>query len=144
MCVSSEIFTKRALNIEAVACTFRPLWHTKASFHITNVGDNILLFNFDQEVDAVKVLLGEPWSYDRHLVVVKRFEGKKSIKEVEFNRVKFQIQLHDLPYKFMNPETAIEIGESIGEVVIPQDDSKMRGGTFMQVRVLVDISCPLC
>lgn len=44
----------------------------------------------------------------------------------------------------MNPETAIEIGESIGEVVIPQDDSKMRGGTFMQVRVLVDISCPLC
>lgn len=89
MCVSSEIFTKRALNIEAVACTFRPLWHTKASFHITNVGDNILLFNFDQEVDAVKVLLGEPWSYDRHLVVIKRFEGKKSIKEVEFNRVKF-------------------------------------------------------
>ena len=44
----------------------------------------------------------------------------------------------------MNPETAIEIGEFIGEVVMTQDDSEMREGTFMQVRVLVDISCPLC
>ena len=43
----------------------------------------------------------------------------------------------------MNPETTIEIGESIGEDVIPQDDSEMGGGTFMQVRVLVDIFCPL-
>ena len=44
----------------------------------------------------------------------------------------------------MNSEIAIEIGESIGKVVMPQDDSEMRGGTFMRVRVLVDISCPLC
>nr|POE85857.1 uncharacterized protein CFP56_18206 [Quercus suber] len=142
--IAAKFFTKRALNIEAVARTFRPLWHTKASFHITNVGDNILLFTFDLEVDAVKVLLGEPWSYDRHLVVLQRFDGKKPIKEVVFNRVKFWIQLHDLPYKFMNPETAIEIGESIGEVIIPQNASEMHGGTFMRVRVLVDISRPLC
>ena len=44
----------------------------------------------------------------------------------------------------MSLEIAIEISESIGEVVIPQDDSEMGGGTFMQVRVLVDISCLLC
>ena len=137
-------FTKRALNIEAVARMFRPLWRTKASFHITNVGDNILLFTFDQEVDAVKVLLGEPWSYDRHLVVIQWFEGNKPIKEVEFNKVKFWIQIHDLLYKFMNLETTIEIGDSIGEVVIPRDDLEMRGGTFMRVRVWVDISRPLC
>ena len=62
--LAAKFFTKRALNIEALARMLRPLWHTKASFHITNVGDNILLFTFDQEVDAVKVLLGEPWSYN--------------------------------------------------------------------------------
>lgn len=142
--LAAKFFTKRALNIEAVARTFRPLWRTKASFHITNVGDNVLLFTFDQEIDAVKVLLGEPWSYDRHLVLIQRFEGKKPIKEIEFNRAKFWIQLHDLPYKFMNTETAIEIGESIGEVIMPQDVSEMCGGTFMRVRVSVDITRPLC
>ena len=71
--LAAKFFTNKALNIEAVARTFRPLWCTKASFHISNVGDNILLFTFDQEIDAVKVLLGEPWSYDQHLVVLQRF-----------------------------------------------------------------------
>ena len=142
--LAAKFFTKRALNVDVVARTFRPLWRTKASFHITNVGDNILLLTFDQEVDAVKVLLGESWSYDCHLVVLKRFEGNKPIKEVVFNRVKFWIQIHDLPYKFMTLETVIEIGESIGEVVMPRDDSEMRGGTFMRVRVWVDVSRPLC
>ncbi|XP_050259025.1 uncharacterized protein LOC126704027 [Quercus robur] len=142
--LAAKFFTKRALNIDTVARTFRPIWRTKASFHITNVGENILLFTFEQEVDAVKVLLGEPWSYDRHLVVLKQFEGNKPIKEVVFNRVKFWIQIHDLPYKFMTPETAIKIGESIGEVVMSRDESKMRGGTFMRVRVWVDVSRPLC
>ena len=142
--LAAKFFMKRALNVDVVARMFRPLWRTKASFHITNVGDNILLLTFDQEVDAVKVLLGESWSYDCHLVVLKRFEGNKPIKEVVFNRVKFWIQIHDFPYKFMTLETAIEIGESIGEVVMPRDDSEMRGGTFMRVRVWVDVSCPLC
>ena len=76
--------------------------------------------------------------------MIQWFEGNKPIKEVKFNKVKFWIQIHDLLYKFMNLETTIEIGESIGEVVIPRDDSEMRGGTFMQVRVWVDISRPLC
>ena len=35
----------------------------------------------------------------------------------------------------MNPKTAIEIGESIGEVIIPQDVSEMRGGTFMRGKI---------
>lgn len=56
--------------MEAVARTFRPLWLTKGNFHITNTGSNILLFDFDLEVDAEKVLLSEPWSYDRHLVIL--------------------------------------------------------------------------
>lgn len=36
--IAAKFFTKRALNMEAVGRTFRPLWHTKESFHITNWG----------------------------------------------------------------------------------------------------------
>lgn len=64
--------------------TFRPLWRTKESFHITNAGNNILLFAFDMEVDVEKVLLGEPWSFDCHLVVLQRFDGSKPIRDLEF------------------------------------------------------------
>lgn len=32
--------------------------------------NNVLLFEFDLELDAEKVLQGEPWSFDRHLVIL--------------------------------------------------------------------------
>uniref|UniRef100_A0A7N2MLC6 DUF4283 domain-containing protein n=1 Tax=Quercus lobata TaxID=97700 RepID=A0A7N2MLC6_QUELO len=98
--------------MEAVARTFRPLWRTRECFHISNAGNNILLFDFDVEVDADKVLLSEPWSYDRHL--------------------------------YMTEETAREIGDTIGLVIKPSDDSEWKGGTFLRVRVRVDMTHPLC
>ena len=82
--LAAKFCIKRALNMEAMARTFRPLWRTKGNFHITNNGDNFLLFKFEQEVDEDKIILEEPWSYDRHLVIFQRFEGSKALKEVEF------------------------------------------------------------
>ena len=49
----------------------------------------MLLFAFERDVDVEKVLLGEPWSYDRHLVVLERFNGRKPILELESNFVPF-------------------------------------------------------
>lgn len=115
--VAAKFFTKRALNLEAVGRTFLPLWHTKESFHITSLGNNVLLLTFDLETDAEKVLLREPWSYNRHLVVLQRFDGSKPAEEIEFHQCKFWIQIHDIPFKFMTPETTVEIGESIGRVL---------------------------
>lgn len=87
----AKFLTKRALNVEAVAYTFRPLWRTKGSFCVSNAGNNILLFEFELEVDAEKVLQGEPWSFDRHLVILQWFNGSKAIKELEFRVYAFWI-----------------------------------------------------
>ena len=67
--LTAKFFTKRNLNMATVAQTFRPLWHTRECFQLVNVGNNIMPFEFESEVDVEKVLQGEPWSYDRHLVV---------------------------------------------------------------------------
>lgn len=142
--LAAKFFTRRVVNMEAVGRTFRPIWHTKESFHITNVGNNILLFTFDLETDGERDLIGEPWSYDRHLVVLQRIDGSTPISEIGFRQCNFWIQIHDIPFKYMTPETALEIGKSIGHVSIPQDTSEMKGGTFLRVRVTVDISRPLC
>ena len=104
--LAAKFLNKRNLNIEAVARTFRPLWRTKESFGVTNAGNNVLLFEFDLEVDAEKVLQGEPWSFDRHLVILQRFDGSKLVKELEFKFCAFWVQIHDLPFKFLTPETA--------------------------------------
>ncbi|KAK7824705.1 hypothetical protein CFP56_034076 [Quercus suber] len=56
--LAGKFFTRRSLNIEAVAKTFRPLWCTKRGFNVTVGGENILLFAFELEVDAERVVQG--------------------------------------------------------------------------------------
>ena len=140
----AKFLTKRVLNVEAVAHMFRPLWRTKESFCVSNAGNNILLFEFELEVDAEKVLQGEPWSFDRHLVILQRFNGNKATKELEFRVCAFWVQIHDFPFKFMTLEMAEFIGETIRLVIKSNDPMEMKGGTFMRVRVMVDVTRPLC
>nr|POE61800.1 uncharacterized protein CFP56_59514 [Quercus suber] len=142
--LAAKFLTKRNLNIEAVVRTFRPLWRTRESFSVTNAGNNVLLFEFDLEVDVEKVLQGEPWSFDRHLVNLQRFDGNKLVKELEFRFCSFWVQIHDLPFKFMTPETAEFIRGTIGPVIKSNDLTELKGGTFMRVQIRVDVTQPLC
>lgn len=102
--------------MEAISRTFKPFWWTKNSFEVKNVGNHTVLFVFSDKVDAERFLMGEPWSYDKHLVSLRRLEQSVMVKELEFNRLLFWVQLHDLPIGDMNPQTACEIAEIIGEV----------------------------
>lgn len=75
-------------------------------------------------------------------MILQRFDGSKSVKELEFRFCAFWIQIHDLPYKFMTPESAEFFGETIGPIIKLNDPMEMKGGTFMRVRVRVDATQP--
>ena len=91
-----------------------------------------------------KVLLGEPWSFDRHLVVFQRYDPSTPIEDLNFDKVAFWIQIHNLPYSLLTTEVAVRLGESLGVVTMPNDQMEMRGGNFMRVRVTIDILQLLC
>lgn len=96
--LAGKFFTRRTINIEALAKTFRPLWRTRRNFEIRAAGDNIVLFAFEIEADVEKVLQGEPWTYDRHLVVLERYDGRTLANELNFCNTAFWVQIHDLPF----------------------------------------------
>ena len=54
--LAAKFFTRRSINIEAVARTFRLIWHTRGSFEVSDGGNNIALIAFELEVDVEKVL----------------------------------------------------------------------------------------
>ena len=141
--LAAKFLTKRVLNVDAIGRTFKPLWRAKNEFKIREVGDHILLFVFELETDAERVLAHEPWSFDKHLVLFQRYDYSIPAKHLRFTKIMFWVQIHGLPMRMLDPETAIELGETLGEVSTKEAEKEMVGGDFVRVRVKIDVSKPL-
>ena len=48
--LAGKFFTKRVLNVEAVARTFKPLWRPVDELKIRDSGDNVLVFEFEDMI----------------------------------------------------------------------------------------------
>lgn len=135
-----KFFTRRNVNVEAVAKTFRLIWRTRGNFEVCDGKDNVLLIAFEMEVDAEKVFQGQPWAFDRHLVALLRYDGAVPVHELVFKTATFWVQIHNLPFQLLTVEAALSIRETMGQVSRPKDVGEMKGGNFMRVRVEVDIT----
>ena len=142
--LAGKFLTKRTLNVDAVARTFKPLWKPAGELKIRDIGESILLFEFEDVLDLERVLEYEPWSFDKSLVVFKKAADVESIPFLEFDRVTFWVQIHNVPEKSLNHETGETIGRKIGSVIqVADTEDDGAGGEFLRVRVAVDITKPL-
>ena len=83
--IAAKFHTRRVLNMEAIARTFKQLWLTKKGFEVKDMGNHVVLFVFLDKTDADRVLLGEPWSYDKYLVSLCRLEKNGAVKDLVFD-----------------------------------------------------------
>ena len=70
--LAARFLTCRVLNVEAIGQTFKPLWKAQNGFHIQVVGSYMILFFFKVESDVECVLAMEPWTFDKHLVLLQK------------------------------------------------------------------------
>ena len=139
-----KFLTRRALNAEAVARTFTPLWRTDHGFTIRDMNENRLVFIFEDEADRERVMMGEPWAYDKHLVVLQRIEEEEAIDNVVFQETSLWVQLHGLPVRKMNPDIASILISSLGRVEqIAESEASTDGGHAMRIRIRLDVTKPL-
>ena len=142
--IVAKFFTPRILNVEAVARAFTPIWWSKNGFQIQNLEDHRLLFIFDNKSDVDRVLHDEPWSYDKHVVLLQFYSKTLPLRELVFRESLFWVQVHDIPITYMNPTMAKELCSVIGKVIYMLGGPTLGGQGFMRVRVRVDVTQPLC
>ena len=92
----------------------------------------------------LRVLEGEPWTFDKHMVVLQEFDGTKEVRDMNFELASFWVQVHDLPLRFRNRKVAEQLCEAIGTVKRGEENTDKEGGRFVRVRVILNILKPLC
>nr|POF03742.1 uncharacterized protein CFP56_06660 [Quercus suber]POF20149.1 uncharacterized protein CFP56_65128 [Quercus suber] len=131
--------------MEAIAKTFKLLWRTRKGFKIRDMGDHMVLFRFPEATDIDRVLQGEPWMFDKHLVALKRMEISEAIRELDFSRTSFWVQVHDLLFRSSTMGIAKEIVSIAGQVDMTASEEDISNDfNFLRLRVAVDTSKPLC
>ena len=88
--IANKFLTSRFLQMEAVARTFKQLWRTNSGFRIQNQGNNIVLFVLDNLQKVDKILNSQPWSFDKHLIVMQRYASDSPVQEIKFDKVPFR------------------------------------------------------
>lgn len=142
--IVAKFLTSHFLHIEAVARTFKQLWRTNNGFRICNQGNNIVYFVFDKEEEVDKILKSQPWSFEKHLIVMQRYAGDVPVQEINFNKVPFWVQVHNILVNFLTCKVAESLCEIAGEVQNYTGAVDEDGGSFFQVRVEINITTPLC
>ena len=104
--IAARFLQKRPLNIEAIANTFTPLWRSKSGFKIKNLGNHLMLFSFDNRGDIDRIIKSEPWSFDKHSVVLTQYDKDTTLIPIEMKKVAFWVQVFDIPVRFRNREVA--------------------------------------
>ncbi|XP_075645403.1 uncharacterized protein LOC142616429 [Castanea sativa] len=136
--LAAKFLTRRALNMEVIA-------KTRKGFEIKDMGDHRVLFVFSDATDVDRGLMGEPWTFDRHLVVLEKMNSDDAIEEMSFNHTSFWVQVHDLPVRCLSLEVALEIVLVVGKVYV---NASQGGGSnnfnFFRTKIKMDIKKPLC
>ena len=141
--IATKFLTKRALNVEAVTKTFSLLWRSVKGFEVRKISDHVMLFTFEKKEEVERIMSNSPWSFDKHLVVLQWYDKEVPLRALEFNKIPIWVQIHDVPIRFMNKTVAEKLCEVVGEVCKNIDEGETDGGSFLRMKVTIDISKPL-
>lgn len=90
------------------------------------------------------IIANEPWSFDKHLMVLQCYNKDSDGEVMPFNSTHFLLQVHRIPIRFLNPQVAVGLHETVGQLLCQPKSPIEDGGGFMRVCVLIVISQPLC
>lgn len=138
-----KLQTNRDFNKDAFKSTCANLWHASHGVNIKEVGQNLFLAIFVSKEHLEVVFDKDPWSFDKKLILMKRFCRDVNLAKVTFTHSAFWILIFNIPIKSMSKEVGPKIANEVGELItVDAPKSGVVWGPLLWIRVNIDISKP--
>ncbi|XVF36777.1 hypothetical protein REPUB_Repub19eG0087700 [Reevesia pubescens] len=76
-CLVGKVLTKKLVNVEIMKMVLFKVWRLSKELRIKKIGDKTLVFQFEEALEKEKVLLKQPWSFNKSLVVLGSLMEKR-------------------------------------------------------------------
>ncbi|XP_038716189.1 uncharacterized protein At4g02000-like [Tripterygium wilfordii] len=139
-----RLLSSRSFNQEAFFVTMKNIWKPIRGMEISTVGENLYLLHFFSKEDYNKVLDGSPWTFDKHPLLLKEYNGNLRPCDVVFEEMPLWVRFCNLPFKMMNEKVGLQLGAAVGRIEkVDLDRNGCGWGKYLRVRIHIDITKPL-
>ena len=139
-----KIWTDRHINANAFMATMKMVWQPKHGVDISNLGENVFVFQFHHWRDKQRVVDEQPWHFDNYAILFGDIEGNKKPSDLMLFELPMWVRVYNLPFKgrfnMMNVEG---IGNKLGRFVKLDNSGAMGIDKSIRIRVKIDVRKPL-
>ncbi|OMO89468.1 hypothetical protein COLO4_19745 [Corchorus olitorius] len=134
-----KLFAKKRANLEGMRTTLFNAWGLETGLVVKEMADKVYLFSFEEESDRHRVLVNQPWHFNRNLLALKGYDGVEKPETIIFYTCPFWIRIYELLPIMMTEKIGAAVAGAAGKVL----EIDHQWGKFLRVRVLVDLLQPI-
>ncbi|OMO59975.1 hypothetical protein CCACVL1_24498 [Corchorus capsularis] len=117
----------------------RETWKLEYTLTVLEVGERVFLFQFEDELERDRVLVNQPWCFNRVLMVFREYDPDLAPETLSFDLFPFWVRIFKLPLSMMTEKIGVVLGETMGTVL----DVDLSTGRYLRIRVEINVLNPL-
>ncbi|KAH6760569.1 hypothetical protein C2S51_017518 [Perilla frutescens var. frutescens] len=143
LCLVGKVWTHKSFNVFSLFDVMKKLWNPVYGVTCREIEPNLFSFQFKNKKDMEKVIMMEPWTFNKHILVLKKASVDIQPSRMVLNSVPFWVRIYDLPLAGRNPGMVQQIGNRIGKFV-ELDTSTISGmNRSVRIKILFNLDQPL-
>lgn len=99
--VSKKVYPSQVLHP-----LIRTGWRFITELKIEDTGPNRFLFTFTSTEDEERVLAQGPWNFKGYYMILREWNPRETIDEVDLSMVEYWVQIHGLPLEIVDAANA--------------------------------------
>lgn len=96
-----KLYSDHKMSKDVIRSTMAMIQRLGGSFVFQGINPNLFVLTFENQEDKRRVLDRKPWLFDKHLLVMKYFDGFTPPQKMNFDNEDFWVQMNKLPLACM-------------------------------------------